>query len=573
MKRKNIKIAGVIAAASLMAVSVCGCAEKGEEASATDYSNEEIIDNNEDKTDAKPYVFLNSDGSVEKVYLNSKEISDNLNDTDNPIGISISYELDGKKTEPDALAGVSGHLKASYSFTNKTDAPFIVAAAVVMDDKCSDIEIDNGKILEEGGKSIVLGYALPDIGDRFNWDELDIENFIPDSFTIEADVTDYSQEMSLAVAIPYEDNDLKDKLTDKTDEMNDKVGELIDGVGELSDGAGDLYDGTDDLKSGAKTLAKGIKTEDEAIGKLADGAKKVNSGVKELDSGNATLLNGLNSVVAGYEGNEGLVNGMGALTQGISACNDGVNKMVASMQATPQLIQASINEIMGKVTSLTGIKDAAELNKTVESINAAIAANEGTIPVAQILAGATGGKITSYSTYQSLVSANYSIIALSSARDQISQSIDNSKNDIQTLTAGMGSLKDASVKINTGIGKLYDGTKKVRDGAKTLKKGSGDLKNGTKELSDGLISLDKASTKILKGADSLKKGTVKLSNGAKKLSDGTNEMKAETDKLNDVLKAFSDASDTACDILDEGAEYTGDKVIYRISGISEEGDE
>ena len=43
-------------------------------------------------------------------------------------------------------------------------------------------------------------------------------------------------------------------------------------------------------------------------------------------------------------------------------------------------------------------------------------------------------------------------------------------------------------------------------------------------------------------------------------------MKDETDKLNDVLKAFSDASDTACDILDEGAEYTRDKVIYRISG-------
>ena len=52
MKRKNIKIAGMIVAASLMAVSVCGCADKGEEASATDYSNEEIIDNNEDKTDA-----------------------------------------------------------------------------------------------------------------------------------------------------------------------------------------------------------------------------------------------------------------------------------------------------------------------------------------------------------------------------------------------------------------------------------------------------------------------------------------------------------------------------------------
>ena len=44
MKRKNIKIAGMIVAASLMAVSVCGCADKGEEASATDYSNEEIID-------------------------------------------------------------------------------------------------------------------------------------------------------------------------------------------------------------------------------------------------------------------------------------------------------------------------------------------------------------------------------------------------------------------------------------------------------------------------------------------------------------------------------------------------
>lgn len=575
MRKKNIKIAGMIAVVSLITVSVLGCTDKGEEAIVMDYSNEQTADNiNEDELDAKPYVFLNNDGSVDKVYHNSKEITDDVSETDNPIEFSISYELDGKKTEPAALAGATGHLKASYSFTNKTDAPFIVATAIVMDsEKCSDIEIDNGKVLEEGGSSIVIGYALPDIGDRFNWDDLEIENFVPDSFVIDADVTDFTQEMSLAVAIPYEDKDLRDKINDKTDEMNNKVDELIDGVYELSDGAKDLYDGTDDIKSGTKTLAKGIKSENEAIDKLADGAKNVYLGVKELDSGNATLVNGLDSVVAGYEGNEGLVKGMGALTQGISACNDGVSKMVASMQATPQLIQASINEIMSKVTSLAGIKDADELNKTVESINAAIAANEDTVPVSQILAGATGGKITSYSEYQSLVSANYSIIALSSARDQISGGIENSKKDIQTLTAGMGSLKEASAKINTGVGKLYDGTKKVRDGAKSLKKGSGDLKNGTKELSDGLASLDKASTKILKGADSLKKGTMKLNDGAKKLSDGTNEMKDETDKLNDVLKAFSDASDTACDILDDGEEYTGDKVIYRISGIDKEGDE
>ena len=71
-------------------------------------------------------------------------------------------------------------------------------------------------------------------------------------------------------------------------------------------------------------------------------------------------------------------------------------------------------------------------------------------------------------------------------------------------------LKDASVKINTGVGKLYDGTKKVRDGAKTLKKGSGDLKSGTKELSDGLISLDKASAKILKRRRQSQKGNRKI---------------------------------------------------------------
>lgn len=577
MKRKNIKIASIIAAASLMAVSICGCAGDGEEASVADYSNEQTdgnVTDADDEKEAKQYVFLNNDGSVDKVYLNSKEMNDNADGFNNPIGISISYELDGKKTEPDALAGKTGHLKIIYSFTNKADAPFIAAAAVVMDDdKCSDIGIDNGKVIDEGGNSIVLGYALPDIGDRFDWDALDIENFVPDSFTIEADVTDYCQEMSLVVAMPYKDDELKDKLADKTDEMNDKTDELIDGVRELSDGARELYDGTYDIKSGAGKLAKGIKEEDKAIGRLSDGAKQLNSGVKELDLGNSELLSGLNSVAAGYEGEEGLVNGMEALTQGIASCNDGVNKMAAQVQATPQLIQASIDEIMGRVTALTGIKDAAELNKTVESINSAIAANENTIPTAQILSAATEGKITSYSTYQSIMSANYSIIALSSAKDSIAQGIENSKKDIQTLTSGMASLKDASAKINGGVGKLYDGTKKVRDGAKTLKKGSSDLKSGTKELSDGLSSLDNASANIVSGANALKKGTVKLDGGAKKLSDGTDEMREETDKLNDVLKAFSDASDTACDILNEGAEYTGNKVIYRISGIDKEGDD
>lgn len=96
-----------------------------------------------------------------------------------PVTTRVTYYLNGVETAPDDLVGQSGRVRIRFDYTNHTretvtvdgqeytgSVPFTAITAVILDgDKFSNIEADNGKVMELDGQTAVLGTVMPGLAD------------------------------------------------------------------------------------------------------------------------------------------------------------------------------------------------------------------------------------------------------------------------------------------------------------------------------------------------------------------------------------------------------------------------
>lgn len=121
-----------------------------------------------------------------------------------PVGVKISYKLDGKDISASDLEGKSGHLVIRYTYENTsektnngTKVPFMMASGLLMDtDMASNVVVKNGKIISDGDRDMVIGYGFPGMTEILGTTDLDI----PDYFEVEMDVTDYEAIEGITVA-------------------------------------------------------------------------------------------------------------------------------------------------------------------------------------------------------------------------------------------------------------------------------------------------------------------------------------------------------------------------------------
>ena len=156
---------------------------------------------------------------------------------DLPVSMEIKYYLDGVQVSPSDLGGKSGHLKIEVNYTNNvknktkvgkktTDvyAPFVMATAMILPtDNFTNVTIDNGKVLSDGQRNIAIGVGMPGLADSLDLKSIDedIDLDIPEGFTMEADVTDFSMSSTFTFAL----TDLLNSL-----DLND-----VDGLDDLKD--------------------------------------------------------------------------------------------------------------------------------------------------------------------------------------------------------------------------------------------------------------------------------------------------------------------------------------------------
>ena len=89
-------------------------------------------------------------------------------------------------------------MKNKTKVGNKTTdlyAPFVMVTAMILPtDNFTNVTIDNGKILSDGQRNIVVGVGMPGFADNLDLKSIDedIDLDIPENFTMEADVTDFN---------------------------------------------------------------------------------------------------------------------------------------------------------------------------------------------------------------------------------------------------------------------------------------------------------------------------------------------------------------------------------------------
>lgn len=263
-----------------------------------DYTNLTDIKNKEgDETFTQ-----NADGTVEWENHGEDITYEGTGSAELPVDVSISYELDGQAIEPEELAGRSGQLKIRFDYKNKTtqtikvdgkeeqvSVPFAVISTMLLsDDHASDIEVENGKVMDIDGQKLVVGYACPGLTKSLKLTTYepteDID--IPEYVEVTADVTDFSLDFTATIISSglLEDMDLKD--LDEVDEMSDNMKKLEEATDKLSDGAGALEEGMETYKTYLNQYLAGVAALDQGAGALENGLQVMN----EKKGEGATLL-------------------------------------------------------------------------------------------------------------------------------------------------------------------------------------------------------------------------------------------------------------------------------------------
>lgn len=503
-------------------------------------------------------------------------------DKELPVGVEIKYELDGKEIAAKDLLGQSGKLKITVSYTNKSKStqtingekqemytPFVMATGIILpDDKFSNVEVDDGKIINEGSNNIVVGFGMPGMAESLDLDE-DAADKLPEGFTVTADVTNFSIGNTITFASPsilsdleLDDIDDLDDLENKLEKLVDSSEDLVDGSKKLSNKMGELEDKFDDYQDGEKSLNKGIKDLVNGGTTLKKGVKDYTNGVDTLAKGTQSYVNGAKQITNGnqklYEAVKDMPSSYKEFSDGLQAYTKGVDTL-ADTKTAKQLtdgadaVTAGIGTLNEKLGKLESSYDNYKL--LAEGLKAQAAQISDPTQKATILAYVQkleelyqGQK----ASVGALVSATNKESTLKSGASQVAVGIKKVMTGAQTLSGNSATLRSADQKLTSSIATLTASVKKLSEGSKTLSSNDRKLLAGAK--------------KILKASKSVKSGSDKLINGANKLKKGSNKLHKATGKVADGIGKLSDGADD----LYEGMDKFDQKGIQKLNNVYED---
>lgn len=522
-----------------------------------------------------------------------------------PVDVNISYKLDGKDIKAEDLAGKDGKVEIHIEYDNHAKenveidgenvemyTPFTMVTSMMLPtDEYSNVTIDNGKILSDADKNIVVGLGFPGLSENLKLKELDLD--IPESVTITADVKDASVGPTITVASTeiMEEFDLSDvhdfdSLEDSIHELEDASAKLEDGSKEASDGADQLADGSKSAADGAKELADGAKEAAGGAKELADGSKSAAAGAKELRDGSRTLADGVNELnsksgeltkgvntlaegmyaytdgVSGLkEGSEAIAGGASALSEGAGSLNAGIAQASAGagqLAAGAQAVRGGMGEVAsGLGNASAGLQSLAASLRSITGSNGTAGAVYSEVNVAGIVdqyfpdadeeTRAAAAAAIEAQLDQICGSMNEAVNAMAYAADSKDASINAIADQIEGVGAGIQGaqaqlttpgypLVDGVSGIENGAASLAEtlgGTGAIGGGAASLSAGADELAAGTAELKAGAERLYASNKPLLDGMNSLKEGGSKLLDGVGQLSAGASTLSAGAVTLSD----------------------------------------
>lgn len=553
-----------------------------------------------------------------------------------PVGLNVTYKLNGKETAPDSLAGKSGKVTIRFDYSNrqfenvkidgkeqKIYVPFVMITGMMLDnDSFRNVEVTNGKIINDGSHTYVAGFALPGMQESLGVDSEAFE--IPDYVEITADVEDFQLATTLTIATNdmFSNIDFSE-LDEKVDELNDKLDELTTATNKLIDGSSQLYDGLEALLEKSNELIEGVEKLSDGASQIKDGAAQLNTGVSQLDGGAATLDSGVDE----------LKNGTSQLKSGASSLDEGV----LSLQGYIAQLSSGLSEISSNSESLnSGAKQVFESllktadtqisasgleaeSLTIENYSEALSKlissmsdeNLQSIAYSKALQQVSETVNSQYDTIRSgveneyrkqvtvnaLLQAGYSMtydeyesaVAAQAIPAEVQIQISSGVADVMALAETQGQIDsltqgeiekiiEANMNGDTVTQQIASGVEQLRAGREALSSLKEQLDsynvfyNGVLSYTAGVDQANAGAASILGGVSTLKDGTSSLADGANDLNSGAGKLKdgsAELKNGTSQLKSGSSDLSTGATALFDGLQALSNGGGQLLSGVSQ----
>ncbi|MCI8348948.1 MAG: hypothetical protein HFE74_05905 [Firmicutes bacterium] len=590
------------------------------------------IENEEELAkDETVYVFTDSDGKVQKIIVSdwlkdsfgTDTYSQNDIQKELPVDIDVSYKLDGKAVSSGDLAGKSGKVTIRFDYKNnqyntvsvggkqeQIYVPFTMLTGIIVDnDIFSNVTVSNGKIINDGNRTVIIGMAFPGLQKNLDISASKLE--IPNYIEITADVKNFQMTNTMTIATNEIFNEINTSDLNSLDDLSSSINELSEAMERLMNGSSKLYDGICTLLSKSGELVSGIDKLSEGAAKLKDGAENLDLGAAQIYSGTKDLAGGLDTLVQNNEalnqGSKDVFNSLLNMADAqlsasgikvpkltIENYSDILNNLIASLDENNVAAQAQEAARKEVTTAVNAQRDDVK-NAVTMSVRAEV---KKQILASMGLSESTGSTdpMVEAAVEQQMQTEQIKSMIEAKTNEQIDALIEQNMNSAQVqakITAALESAKSGAAKISAlkqqldsyndfyvGLNQYTAGVASAKAGADKLNKGAADLKSGTsqlnvgmEELYNGINTMKDSSPALIDGITSLKDGSLTLSDGLKefnekgieKLVDAVN---GNIKPLIDRLKATVDVS--KCYKTFDGLTKNNDsnvKFIYRTEAI------
>ena len=550
-----------------------------------------------------------------------------------PVQLSVSYTLNGAPVSAADLAGKDGKVTIRFQYRNnqyetveidgkqeKIYVPFVMLTGMLLDtDVFSHVEVENGKLISDGDRMAVIGWAVPGLQENLQLSEE--QALLPDYVEITADVKGFRLGNTVTVAANGLLNRLNTDAFDTAGDLEEQLTALTDAMKQLTDGSSALYAGLNTLLDRSQELVQGIDRLAAGAAKLKAGTDQLDGGTADLKAGTAELLGGLQELTSH---NQELENGaatvftslLQTVEQQLKANGLTVDPLTIEgyTETLTNLLQHPTDTQKAELIALAKPTLEAELKKkevpeaqyaTVEyMLYERLAAGKTkeealgeiqTLLTHAVICQTVAAQNPSATTPEQLVQAIAVYLASQQGGQpaQYLQAAQTVAKDAQTVQAAAqkaaspegqlainglclslaqqtlkpqidGALQqlDSYNEFYTGLLDYTAGAAEAADGAAELDNGAAQLKAGAAELKAGMAELYDGILTMKDGAPALIAGEQELCSGAMRLSDGLKEFNEKgvqklVDAVNGDLAGLLTRLKATVDVSKDYKSFTG----------------
>ena len=474
-------------------------------------------------------------------------------DQELPVKLNIKYELDGKEISSDEIAGKSGKVKITISFENKEEhevqingktekmyTPFVVATGTyINNDNNKNIEVTNGKAIDDGSKTMVVGLTFPGMQESLNIDKDTLE--IPTSIEITMETTNFEMNNIINYTTPKLIEDSELDIFSKLDDIYSKVETLQSASKQIENGAKTLSDGTttyveksEEFNQALNKFSNGVSSANTSYSSIDTGIKNLNAQVPDLTLGTKSLSDNLGAVNNGVKTMSDMLDGsqesMNNLKSGAQNISGGLTQLSAAMKTTDYTeeinkINSQIDTNKKMITTLNTtteqlskvLEDTTLSEATAQAIKAQITANQSTI------ATLTADNVYLNNMITSLNASNKQIAGLKQQVDTLAKGAGDVSEGVNGLLEQVGALNTNIKGLYTNTGKMAVGANKLYQGTLGLEAGTTKLAQGSEQMKAGLSTINTSSQALYSANNQLVEGAKTIQSGAAELAEGTAE--------------------------------------------------